>query len=368
LKSLTVWALRNSSSGKGSISRSARWLVPLVYAFCAIAFVTDITRSNELAYGVFYIPLIATALLHRSRHGLWVLVALAFAMVAIGASLPVVDPDLPDLIGNRFLSIIAILTTACFVDQARRTQERLRAEQRRAEAAEQVKGDLLANLSEEMRTPLHALVSLMNLMLPGARPDQTEALLRIRSSGQHLVGTINNLIDLAQLDERTFAPQRMDLSGVVAGASAEVAAISQDRGITVRVMPSPEAWVMADPWATRRIVENLLAYLIQTSPDGEILTVSLRRQGRDVLVYLAAGPVDPAPSAAQPWMAMDGQAWSSEPLQDTVREPTGMLSAGLTLAYRLAHLMDGTLTVPPEPEEDQFVPAGHAICLSLPAA
>jgi uncharacterized membrane protein YfcA len=130
--------------------QSARWLVPLLYLFSAAAFVADIKRDNALAYGVIYIPLVATALFHRRRAGLWILTAATCLLAIVGAFVPAVNPDLPDVVGNRILSIMAILATAAFVHHARAILDRLAAQTSRAEAAERIKSEIFANLSCEI--------------------------------------------------------------------------------------------------------------------------------------------------------------------------------------------------------------------------
>src|ERR1700710_1573451 len=100
-------------------SRFARRLVPLLYIISALAFLSDLARDNTLAYGMIYTPLVASAVYHRRRSGLWLLTGGACLLVIIGAFFPVVGTDLPDMIGNRLLSILAILATAAFVHHAR---------------------------------------------------------------------------------------------------------------------------------------------------------------------------------------------------------------------------------------------------------
>ena len=129
----------------------------------ASAFILDLQRANILAYGITYTPLIATAVLYRNRTGLWILTALAIVLVFIGGLFPVVDSDLPDVIGNRFLSVAAILATAMFIDYARRVQARLMRATRQAEAAERMTTEILTNLSHEIRPPLHSLLGMMAL-------------------------------------------------------------------------------------------------------------------------------------------------------------------------------------------------------------
>ena len=132
------------------IPRPAVVLVPVVYAMCGIAFLFDLTRDNTLAFGIFYAPLVATSVVNGSWGKLWWLTALALAMVVVGAFFPVVNSDLPDLIGNRLLSVIAVLATTACAYHARRIQERLAEETRRAEAAERIKTDVLTNLAPRL--------------------------------------------------------------------------------------------------------------------------------------------------------------------------------------------------------------------------
>jgi len=180
--------------------RVPTWLVVAVYAMSGLAFVSDLYRDNTLAYGILYAPLVATSVCHRGRTGLWLLSLVACLMVVMGALFPVVDPDLPDLIANRVLSIMAIAATAAFVHHARGIQDQLAAATRRAEAAERIKTDVLDSLSEGIRTPLHSLLGVLSLPMSGSQPHQREALGRVRDDVRHLLETIDNVLDLAQIE------------------------------------------------------------------------------------------------------------------------------------------------------------------------
>src|ERR1700744_186090 len=143
----------NSEEATGAIAvfrRSAKILVCIVYGFTITAFVADFLSNNNLAYGIVYAPLVATSVLHRERRSVWIVAAAACLLVIIGALYPVTNSDLLDLIGNRVLSILAILATALFVAHARDIQARLEEQTRRARAAETIKSEVLADLGSEM--------------------------------------------------------------------------------------------------------------------------------------------------------------------------------------------------------------------------
>ena len=332
---LNATAARQPAPWMGFMARYARWLVPLVYLACAAAFVSDLMRANTLAYGIFYVPLVATAVFHEGPRGLWIVTGLACVLVVVGAFFPAVDPDLPDLIGNRFLSILAILATAAFVRHARATQERLAAQTRRAEAAEQVKTEVFVKLSEEMRTPLHALLGVVNLMMASSRPDQRDALGRVRNGGRQLLTTIDNLIDLTQIDSRPLETQPVDVGALARAAADRCHGLADEYGVAVQLVPQNEDATIAlgDPWAVRRILDNLITGAIQTAAPGATIRVGVERAGGTVTASVGDDHLGLpyAPSAA------DG--------------------AGLTLSERLAAAMNGRVMI-----------AAATVSLSLPKA
>jgi hypothetical protein len=95
--------------------RPTRWLLPVIYCGSLTAFTLDMTVINTLPFGVFYVPLVATALYRRENCAVWILAAMACAMVFIGSFSPSIDPDTFDLAVNRALSIGAVLGTATLV-------------------------------------------------------------------------------------------------------------------------------------------------------------------------------------------------------------------------------------------------------------
>jgi signal transduction histidine kinase len=340
-----------------AIRRSAQWLVPFTYGVSGLAFVDDLFRDNTLAYGIIYTPLVATSVFHKGRYGLWIISVVASLMVVAGAFFPVVSPDLPDLIGNRFLSILAILATAAFVHHARDIQDRLAAETRRAEAAERIKTDVLTNLSQEIRTPLHTLLGVLSLTMATSRPDQRVALGRIRSDGKHLLATIDNLLDLTQIEERTLSRQTIDIRTIARDAAESARGAASERQISIALnsdRDSDQAAAIGDSWAMRRILDNLLANAVRLTPPGGTVSVSVAR---------GAGTITASVSDTGKGLsaALTREFDGDSPETDGSSLPaTG--GTGLALSNRLARAMNGRLTARNEAE------SGATVSLSLPAA
>ena len=338
-------------------SRFSRRLVPALYVVSALAFLADLERDNTLAYGIIYTPLIGTAVFHRRRSGLWLLTGAACIMVVAGAFFPVVGSDLPDLIGNRVLSIMAVLATAAFVHHARGTQDRLAAQTRRAEAAERIKTSVLTDLSEEIRTPLHSLLGVLTLMMASSRPDQREALGRVRSDGRQMLATIDNLIDLSRIEDRALRQQTVDIATIARDAAATAGATARERQVTVALTnpgSTGETTAIGDSWAIRRILDNFLANAVRLTPPGSTVSVSVTRDDRTV-----TASVSDTGKGLPPEMTRDFHQDALPADGSALMENGG---AGLALSSRLARTMNGRVIARNQPG------AGATVSLSLPAA
>jgi signal transduction histidine kinase len=326
------------------------WLLGLLYTICGMAFLFDMARDNTFAYGIVYVPLVASAVYHRNRSTVWILAAIACFLVLVGALFPVISSDLPDMIGNRVLSIVAIIATAVFVRHARVIQDRLAAQTRRAEAAERVKQEVLTNLSQDMRGSLHGLLAVLNLMIPGCRPDQRDSLLRVRGSGRQLLDSIDNLVDLSEFEERPLQPQSIDVATILRDAATRAAPVAEERNIAVETTRLPDSDAWGDAWATTRIIDNLIVNAIRFSPAGGRVCLSAERQGNFVVMT-----VNDAGNGLPPDLRRYFQ-------DDETGELPATGGTGLNLSNRLARAMDGYLAV------DDSADAGIMISLALPAA
>jgi signal transduction histidine kinase len=327
--------------------KTAVWLVPMIYLGCLAAFVLDLLSVNTLAFGVFYTPLVATSIFQRDRRAVWVLAALAGTMSITGAFFPHIAHNWVDLVTDRMLSICAIIATALLLARARKIQDRLAEQTRRAEAAEHIKTEVLNNVSQEIRAPLYSMIGVLELVAAEGRADHKSALGTVRTAGRRLVTTIDNLVDLTQMEGRTFPVEPLDLGNLLRRVTDSSRAEARTRQIRLEaeIAEDAETPVSVNSWALRRILENLIGdAIIYTAPGGYIDVRSIAGPGQVSVVIedTSTRPVGTIQAANDPDIAM--------------LLPSAM---GLALCQRLARAIGARLEI------SSPVGTGTIACLTL---
>ncbi len=236
------------------------------------------------------------------------------------------------------------------------------AARRAAEAANQAKSEFLATMSHELRTPLNAIggyTQLLELGVAGpTTPEQREYLTRLAASGQHLLGLVNDVLDLAKVDagELRVARDAATTETAVTAALDLVRPQGAARGVRlVDGNPDVSTPYVGDEHRVRQILVNLLSNAVKFTPAGGTVTVT-------------CGRATEAPPAAR---AHDTGTWSYVRVVDTgvgippaeqaaVFEPFHQVQRGhtrtrdgaglgLAISQRLARLMGGDLTLESTP-------------------
>jgi PAS domain S-box-containing protein len=245
-----------------------------------------------------------------------------------------------------------------------------------AEAANQAKSEFLAVMSHELRTPLNAVLGyaeLLDLGVVGSlTPEQRQQVGRISASGRHLLGLVNEILDLAKVEAGRMAVERQPVAAAEVVEAAIVLAQPQaeSRGLTLVAstdIPRTLKFV-GDHDRVLQILVNLLSNAVKfTEPGGEISIDA---------VQAATAPANAHLHGDGPWTALrvrdNGIGIPTEQLE-TIFAPFVQVEAGhtrrsdgtglgLTISRRLARLMRGDVTVESTPGR------GSLFTLLLPAA
>jgi two-component system cell cycle sensor histidine kinase PleC len=219
---------------------------------------------------------------------------------------------------------------------------------RRAEAANIAKSRFLAQMSHELRTPLNAILGFSEVMKTEvfgqhAVPAYKEYSADIHNSGVHLLGLINEILDLSRIEAGRYElnEESVSLVAIVEDCHHLLKLRASNRGITIREVFEPEMpRLWADERAIRQICLNLLSNAIKFTPQGgEIwLKVGWTASGGQYVSVKDTGagiPEEEIPVA----LASFGQGSNS------IKSAEQGAGLGLPIAKSLVDLHGGTFTL-----------------------
>ncbi|MBF2028801.1 MAG: response regulator [Oscillatoriales cyanobacterium C42_A2020_001] len=156
-----------------------------------------------------------------------------------------------------------------------------------AEAANRAKSQFLANMSHELRTPLNAIIGYSEMLQDDARDfgyeDLTPDLEKIRSAGKHLLGLINDILDISKIEagKMELYLETFDINQLVKEVQATVQPLIAQNENTFIVHCSPDIGNLhADLTKVRQALLNLLSNASKFTQNGTItLTVDKQEIG-----------------------------------------------------------------------------------------
>ena len=239
--------------------------------------------------------------------------------------------------------------TSRSVDLRRRLQA---AETRYEEevATKEANTAFFANMSHELRTPFQGLLGMLDLI--GQSPlnaSQRDYLSTAQRSAQHLLGVLNDILDVSAMDSGMFSLSRspMSLRQVLDDALALMGPEADGKGLSLEAVCDSDvpAWVSGDETRVRQILFNLLSNALKFTREGRI-AVRIRRSkshtnGLVVSVQDTGSGMDP--QTVQRLFTRFFQADKSR------KRHAGGTGLGLEISRNLARMMDGDIHVASQP-------------------
>ncbi len=215
-----------------------------------------------------------------------------------------------------------------------------------AEVANRAKSQFLANVSHELHTPLNAIIGFSDLLDDGAGSqlsddDRRSFLQSINQSGRDLLGVINDILDMSQIEtgELKLAEGAVDLESCIEASIAMIAEQAANKGLVlVAGLPDGLPDLIGDQSKIKKMLLNLLTNAVKFTPTGGEIEIAVKfncGHGLDLSVRDSGIGMNE--------VELDQARQSFSQISDTPSRQHGGLGLGLAITTALAELHGGAL-------------------------
>ena len=257
-----------------------------------------------------------------------------------------------------------------FADQASiaiknvRLFDELQDKNRQLQLASEHKSQFVSSISHELRTPLNAIIGLTEMMVTNAvrfgTEKAAEPLQRVHRAGTHLLGLINQVLDLSKIEagKLELNPQTVQVAPLieeVVGTARQLAQQNQNR-LIFEVQEDLGA-ITIDPMRLRQILLNLLSNACKFTKDGEVALRGRRVSNGRHWIEMSVSDTGIGMTPEQQAKLFEEFSQADR----TTAQRFGGTGLGLAITRKLARMMGGDVTVMSEPGK------GSVFTVRLPA-
>jgi signal transduction histidine kinase len=217
--------------------------------------------------------------------------------------------------------------------------------------ASQHKSQFLANMSHELRTPLNAILGYTELVLDdlyGEVPEKMRNVLtRVQTNGKHLLGLINDVLDLSKIEagQLTLSLGDYSVSEMVQSVIVAVEPLATEKKLALKSEMSPDLPpARGDERRIAQVLLNLVGNAIKFTDVGEVAVKASATNGSLTIAVRDTGPGIPEADQAKIFEEFQ-QADTS------VTKKKGGTGLGLSIAKRIIEMHGGQISVASKPGE-----------------
>jgi PAS domain S-box-containing protein len=269
---------------------------------------------------------------------------------------PVLDP------AGRVTHFVGVQTDVTGRKQA---QEELERAKESAEAASRSKSTFLANMSHELRTPLNAIIGYSEMLQEEAEEEGRDAaaadLQKIHAAGKHLLGLINDILDLSKIEagKMDLYLEDFDIPEMVRGVVGTIGPLVEKKANALQVLcPDDLGAMRADLTKVRQALFNLLSNASKFTERGTI-TLEVARDRDDGRTWVSFRVSDTGIGMTTGQLGRLFQPFTQADASTTRKY--GGTGLGLAITRRFCQMMGGDVVVQSEPGR------GSTFTIRLPA-
>ncbi len=219
---------------------------------------------------------------------------------------------------------------------------------RQLEIASQHKSQFLANMSHELRTPLNAILGYTEMMVDGLYGDMPEkaqrVLERVQGNGRHLLGLINDVLDLSKIEagQLTLAIEDYSVADMVATVVSATESLARAKKIELRTAVSPGLPLgRGDARRLAQVLLNLVGNAIKFTDEGKV-EIRARQDGDRFKISV----IDTGPGIAKVDQAKIFEEFQQ--VDNTSTRKKGGTGLGLSISRKIVELHGGRIFVESE--------------------
>jgi signal transduction histidine kinase len=227
------------------------------------------------------------------------------------------------------------------------------------------KSQFLASMSHELRTPLNAIIGLTEMMVSNAPRFGTEKaqepLRRVHRAGTHLLGLINQVLDLSKIEagKLDLSPETVNLAPLIDDVVGTARQLAEQKSNRLSVdYPRDLGTLTVDPMRLRQILLNLLSNACKFTERGQV-SLNVRRTGIDGGSWIEFAVADTGIGMTPEQMAKLFEEFSQA--EASTARQYGGTGLGLAITRKLCRMMGGDVTVTSE------LGKGSVFTIRLPA-
>ncbi len=222
----------------------------------------------------------------------------------------------------------------------------------KAELASRAKSEFIANMSHEVRTPMHAIIGLSQIL--GESPlttEQHECLQMIQASADHLLNIINAVLDFSRIEAGKLELDRVPfiLESTVQHVLGTTAFRAQEKSLAFNYQCAPDVptELVGDPIRLRQVLFNLLDNAIKFTHDGHIsVTIGIQEINPES-VLLQFSVADTGIGIPRDMLGVVFESFTQ--VDSSITRRFGGTGLGLAISRRLVESMGGHIWVESEP-------------------